>query len=380
LVVAWTMTAGLILLAYRPGGPIDLVVGLASGLPIAIALASVVWPPVARGVRSAVGMAWLGIGTLIVLVPSIVGVGTQLQNRGPQTLLPSVEAAYPWALSLVGTGLYAGFGIARYRLGEFALRRRRIVRGTSIGLLLALFVALAFGGAAVANDVALRDRVASSSRFGPTDPDLEPPSCDEEVAVGRSARVDLILVGAIDGRSIGTIDVRGIRSGADVRWLAYVATQHALGQFGAARIGAAGYTRSPVGGWTSAPPAAVAGAGLDARVLEVALGREIQNASEMHGIDVFEGARARHCRVAIDGHTFRLAFPQVDWLVGEAELQSWRGQLDYWVFADGELGRLQAIVNGEGGTVREGALQAVVRATMTMTDRKRATDVVAPTR
>ena len=380
LVVAWTVTAALILLAYRPGGPIDVLVGLSSGLPILVAVAALVWPPVARGERSAVAMAWLGVGTLVVMVPSIVGVFTQLQNRGPQTLLPSTEAAYPWALSLIGTALFAGFGIARHRLGETSLRRRRLVLGTAIGLVLTASVALGFGGVAIANDVALRDRVATSSRFGPIDPQAELPLCGEELAVGPAARVDLILTGVVDGRPIGTVDVRGIRNGSDVRWLAYVATHRVLGQFGAARIGPAGYTRSPAQGWSPAPPSAVAGAGLDARVLEVALGPEIQSASEMHGIAVFEGARARHCRVAVDGDTFRLAFPQVTWLSGDADLTNWRGELDYWVFVDGELGRIQVLIGGEGAIIREGALQASIRATMTMTHRTRPNDVVAPTR
>jgi hypothetical protein len=50
------------------------------------------------------------------------------------------------------------------------------------------------------------------------------------------------------------------------------------------------------------------------------------------------------------------------------------------VFVDGQLGRLQGTISGEGASLAEGALQASVRATMTMTDRMRPTDVVAPTR
>ena len=380
LTLAWAVTAGLILLAYRPGGPIDLLVGFASGLPIAVAAAGFVWPPVARGGHASIAMAWLGIGSIVVLVPSIAGVFAQLQARGPQTLLPSVEAAYPWALALVGTGLFAGFGIARNRLGETSLRRRRLLRGAAVGIVLTAVVGLGFGGVAIANEVALRDRVASTSRFGPTDPEAEPPACDEDVAVGPAARVDLIVTGAVDGRALGTVDVRGVRSGHDTRWLAYVVSRRALGLFGEARIGRTGYTRSPATGWVPATPAAVADAGLDALVLEIALSADVRSASEMHGIAFFEGARARHCRVAIDGPTFRLAFPQIAWLVGEVDLSRWRGDLDYWVFVDGQLGRLQGSISGEGASLAEGALQASLRATMTMTDRMRPTDVVAPTR
>jgi hypothetical protein len=380
LTAGWFVTAAIILLAYRPGGPIDLVVGLAAGLPIAVAAAGIAWPPVARGARAFVATAWLAIGSLVILLPSIAGVFGQLQTRGPQTLVPSLEAGYPWVLALVGTALFAGFGIARRQLGGGAPRGRRFVRGAGIGLSVSSLVALAFAGAAIANEVALRDRVSVSSRFGPTDPDVEPPSCVAELAVGPAARVDLIVTGAVDGRPLGSVDVRGVRSGNDVRWLAYVASSRVLGVFGAARVGDEAYLRTPDAGWRTTAAADIADAGLDARVLEVALGAEVRSASEMHGVSFFEGARARHCRVAIDGETFRRAFPQVDWLVGEADLGHWRGELDFWVFVDGQLGRLAGSVSGEGGPILDDSLQASLRATMTMTDRTRPNDVVAPTR
>ena len=49
LVVCWSVAAGLVLLAYRPGGPFDVIVGLTAMSPIVIALAGAIWPPVARG-------------------------------------------------------------------------------------------------------------------------------------------------------------------------------------------------------------------------------------------------------------------------------------------------------------------------------------------
>ena len=69
--------------------------------------------------------------------------------------------------------------------------------------------------------------------------------------------------------------------------------------------------------------------------------------AEDRGIDVIEGARARRCRVAVDGATFAAAFPQVRWLVGDADLHRWRGQLDYWVFVDGQLGQVAGDASGE---------------------------------
>jgi hypothetical protein len=86
-------------------------------------------------------------------------------------------------------------------------------------------------------------------------------------------------------------------------------------------------------------------------------------------VGLIEGARARQCRIAIDGPTFRAAFGQVAWLVGDADLAHWRGQLDYWVFVDGEIGRIAGSVNGDAADIREGALQATIRIDMTATDR-----------
>jgi hypothetical protein len=71
----------------------------------------------------------------------------------------------------------------------------------------------------------------------------------------------------------------------------------------------------------------------------------------------------------VDGPTFRAAFPQVSWLVGDADLAHWRGQLDYWVFLDGEIGRIDGSVNGDAADIQPGALQATIRVDLTATDR-----------
>ena len=90
LVVAWTVVALLVLVAYRPGGPLDLIVGITVLLPIAIAVAAVIWPPLARGAGAFPLMLALGIGSLLVLLPSIAGVADQIFALGSQTLLPSL--------------------------------------------------------------------------------------------------------------------------------------------------------------------------------------------------------------------------------------------------------------------------------------------------
>jgi hypothetical protein len=380
LTACWTLTAGVVLFGYRPGGPVDIAVGIAATLPVTIALASIAWPPATHDQRAFSAIVWLGLGSLLLLVPSIADVSTQLVQRGAQTLLPSVEAAYPWALALLGTSLFAGLGIARRLLSETAMRRRRLVRGFVVATLLATGAGTVFTAFAMANELALRGRPTLSSRFGPTDTGREPPRCDSPLEVGATARTELHLTGELDGRSIGSVDLAGDRAGTDFRWLAYAATSRELGLHGEARIGRDAWVREPFGGWRTGQPWEVVEGVVDTQALRSALSVGSRAAAELHGVDVIEGARARHCRIAIDGPAFRRAFPVVNWLVGTADLTIWRGQLDYWIFLDGQLGLVIGSVNGDAGAIKEGALQATIRVNMTATDRGRAVRIDPPTR
>jgi hypothetical protein len=71
-------------------------------------------------------------------------------------------------------------------------------------------------------------------------------------------------------------------------------------------------------------------------------------------------------------------FPQVGWLVGDADLAKWRGQLDYWVFLDGTLGQVAGRVNGEAVGLEPGAIQADVEVLLTSTHRGRDVVIYAP--
>ena len=374
----WVVAAALVLIAYRPGGPIDVAVGVVALLPALIALAGTRWPPVARGNRAFAAMVWLAAGSLLVLVPSIADVTGQLGARGVQTLLPSVETGYPWVLALIGTCLFTGFGMARRRLGEAAMRRHRLVRGLVFAGLLAVGTGLVFAAVAMGNELALRDRPATSSRFGPTDFDREPPVCDGEMGIGPTAEVAITLSGTLDGRSMGSIELTGERSAADVRWLAYVATSRELGLHGVTSIGRDAWIRQPAGPWRRATADEIGDAGLDLTVFRQALSPGARAAAGSQGIGVIEGARARQCRVLVDGKTFRAAFPQVAWLVGDANLAHWRGQLDYWVFLDGEIGRIVGSVNGDAADIQPGAIQSTVQVELTAVDRGTAITITPP--
>ncbi|HEY7702269.1 MAG TPA: hypothetical protein VIB02_08140 [Candidatus Limnocylindrales bacterium] len=376
LVGAWGLAAALILLAYRPGGPLDVVVGITMLVPVGIAIAGVIWPPLARREVAHDMIVALGLATLLVLLPSIGGVWNQLQALGSQTLMPSLEAAYPWLLALIGTSLYTGFGQARRMIGGTAGRRRRVRVGTGIAVGLTLLAGTAFGGAAIANELTLRglERPRVVSRFGPTDLDVQPPPCDGRLVAGLTSRLTAHFVGTIDGRRSGTVDLAGQRAGSEFRWLAYVATNRELGQYGEARRGDDAWVRRPVGGWRRADLEDVVDSTLDLQAVRHALDPGARAAAEDYGIEVIERAPARRCRVSVDGPIFRRSFPPVEWLVGDDSLEHWRGQLDYWVFLDGELGQVAGSVNGEGGGLEDEAIQGRVEVLLTATDRGR--DVV----
>ncbi len=378
LVVTWSVAAGLVLLAYRPGGPFDVIVGLTAMTPIAIALAGAIWPPVARGNVAFPAMVGLGVLALLCLVPSIAGVVTQLLAFGSRTLLPSLEAIYPWMLALLATSLFSGFGIARRLQGGTAVRRRRLLAGAGIALVATALSGLLFATVAVANDIALRDTPPGSSRFGPTASADQPPTCDAPLAPGPTARLTLHLNSTVDLRPLGWVDLAGVRVADDFRWLAYVASDRQLGQYGSARVADKAWQTAPGSRWTSVPPATVAQDAVDVQALDAALTAGYRATAEDHGVEVIEGARARRCRVAIDGATFQEAFPQIAWLVGDADLHRWRGQLDYWIFTDGELGQVAGSANGEAGAIVPDALSGTIDVRLTATERGRDSLIYPP--
>lgn len=404
LTALWTITGAIVLLGYRPGGPVDGLVGLAALLPIGVSLLGLLWPPVVRGERAFSGVAWVGLGAILLLVPSIGGVLTQLLARGAQTLLPSWEAAYPWVLALLGTSLFGGLGVARQVLGSTSMRRRRLELGLLVAVIATTLSGSAFAAAAIANEFALRNSPAISSRFGPTEGDVEPLHCTDAIAAGSTAVLSLTIAGDIDGRPIGSVDVRGVRSGVDVAWIADIATESLSGQFGLVRLDGSTWTRPPREQWQAdgqlvTPPKptgspavltstvvptgvqspAVLHPTLDREVLASALTPDYRVAAEEHGLEFVEGARARHCRVALDGRTFQAAFPAAGLMSVHQDLHRWRGELDYWVFLDGQVGQVIANVNGEASSLGRTGLQANLQATLTATDRGQPQSIQAPT-
>ena len=122
----------------------------------------------------------------------------------------------------------------------------------------------------------------------------------------------------------------------------------------------------------------MAGDTVDTQALEAALTAGYRATAEDRGIETIEGARARHCRIAVDGEVFAAAFPEVTELIGDADLHRWRGQLDYWVFLDGELGQVAGSLNGEGAGITPESLLGTVNVLLTATERGRDSVIYPP--
>ena len=378
LTVLWAAGGGIVLIGYRPGGPWDLLVGMTAALPLLVAVAPIVWPPLATSNRGAAGVFWIGLLAALLLVPSIVSVTAQVLARRSEPLLPSAEVVYPWAVALLATGLFSGLGVSRQLIAETGYGRKRLAVSIGFALVTTTVIGIAFAGVSLADDAALRDMPSLYSRFGPTSAALEPLQCDQQLVTGQTAQLELNVWGNIDTRSIGSVDLTGQRSGGDIYWTAQVVRSDLFGQFGAARLGSAAWMLAPDQGWYGVPLASLDSDMIDATAIAEALASGNRATAEDRGVEYVEGARARHCRVAIDGDTFGASFPQVVWLVGDASLATWRGELDYWIFGDGEIGMITGSVNGNAQAILPHGLQATVEVKLTATDRGKPVAISAP--
>jgi hypothetical protein len=347
----------------------DVLVGVAASLPLIVSVASIVWPPLVRSDRGAAGVFWLGLAAGLLLLPSIASVGAQIVQGGSEPLLPSFEVIYPWALALMATSLFAGLGVSRQVVAEAGFGRRRLVTSVAFAVVATSIIGGIFAGVSLADDSALRNRPAAHSRFGPTDPNLTPPDCRGVLVRASSAHLDVDFSANVDGRAVGTVSLSGTRSGADISWTAQIVKADLFGEIGAVRIGSVGWTLLPAGRWTIGAPQQIDGQMIDVTVLAEALSADNRATAEDRGLEFVEGARARHCRVAVDGATYLASFPQVKWLSGPADLATWRGELDFWVFGDGEVGMVSGTVNGTAQEILPHGLLATAWVKLTATDR-----------
>jgi hypothetical protein len=186
--------------------------------------------------------------------------------------------------------------------------------------------------------------------------------------------------GSIDGHYSGQVGIEGIRNGADVSWSGFAATRLTLGQQGLVRLGDQVWVLTPGRPWTETDKARGANQDMDRQLVSVALTPVDIAAPEDRGLAYIDGARARHCRISVDGDTIRKVLPQVSLLIGQTDISRWRGDLDFWVFADGQLGQVDGRITGPAIGIDDDALQAGVRFRMLAYDRGLPITVLPPTR
>lgn len=386
LTVLWAAGGGVVLLAYRPGGPIDLLVGVAAFLPLLVSVAALIWPPLVRSDRGSAGVFWLGLAAGLLLLPSIAGVAGQILQGGTEPLMPSLEIIYPWAVALLATSLFAGLGISRQLIPEVGIGKRRMAAAVAFALVATSIIGSVFAGFSLANNAALNGAPAAHSRFGPT---IAGPAaqasgapglldCRAELVTARTSRVGVDMSAEVDSSAVGTVSLTGTRSGYDFSWTAEVVRSDLFGRYGAARIGTSAWKLSPGTSWTAVGAATLNDQTLDLNAEAGALSAENRATAEDRGLEYVEGARARHCRVAVDGGTFAASFPQVEWLIGTVSPATWRGEIDYWVFADDEVGMITGSVNGSAQEILDHGLQATVWVRLTATDRDSAANITPP--
>jgi hypothetical protein len=377
----WSGLAVTLLVAYRPGGPLDLLVGAAAFLPVLVAVVAIIWPPLVDEWRPAAAIAWLGILSALLVTPLVLGIVETIAAGGRQELFPSAEVAYAGTLALGTTCLFGSLGLIRARWGGMLPKRAFLISVVPLATSLTVICALAFGGAAIANELALRARPHPTSRFGPTDAAIPPPHCTEAAKLGPNAELDVTASAAVDGATIGSVLLTGARHGDDERWTAIMQGRFAQGAASYVRVGGAAQLQQDA----NAPQSISAGSlgllgqrGLtvEGPVVAEALGTPGKLVTEELGIELIEGAQARHCRTPVDGPTAQNLSLAVRWLAGGKllapahRLEQWRGNLDWWVFADGELGQAVVTINGYPGEAWPSAgIQGSITARMTALDR-----------
>jgi hypothetical protein len=396
LLALWAGLALVILIAYRPGGPWDALVALAAFAPVCIAAVAVVQPPMpdpdGRDLwRSRAAIAWVGLIAALLVASMLVLEVKILAAGGDQALLPSLEVAYALVLAIASLSLYAALGITRGERPPGWRGHGRLVHALGITVVMSTAAAFLLGGAAVANDLALRDEPQPPSRFGPTEATAMPPGCDQPVAMGPGAAVDITAEAAIDGESVGTASIRGVRQGLDERWTGAVASDFTTTTAGYARIGDQMWLDLGLIQPSPGPRAAFEMAGPNGLTLDGPVVATLNATTpaaivaEDLGVELVEGARARHCRTAIDGPTALDAFLPLRWLAGGQlltvthPLTEWRGTLDWWVFTDGQLGQSTIVVNGYPGEAWPASgIQGSMSAKLTALDRTEDHTVTPP--
>ena len=398
LTVLWAVTAVVIATAYRPGGPIDVLVALACFVPVAIADLGVIRPAKRLSRPHRTALVWVWIAAVLFVIPVIYGVATTITRDGPQGLLPSPEAAYAGAIALYAMSYFSVVGMVHHRLHARPLQHRASLISAAVAAGLTVVSGLAFVFVAVANDQDLRRETGSISRFGPTDPELVPPLCDEPIALGSNALITIEATSRVDTIERGRAVLEGQRGGRDESWGGSWEGPDGSGQEAYLRVGPLAWINdgsddlnAPGTSWSRAVPNPFGLRGnrsltMDGPPQSVADGPRGTIVVEDLGLEHIEGARARHCRTFIDGPTALDTFLPLRWLLADSsdvdsiDFHRWRGELDWWVFSDGELGLATVGVSGPRGETNwaSSGVVAELEARLQAVDRHTSIDISEP--
>jgi hypothetical protein len=398
LVVLWAATAIAVAAAYRPGGPIDIIVVLACFLPVLVAAIGLEWPPNAERHRHRVALVWIWFAAVLLAIPVLYGVASTLAGGGPQNLVPSFEAAYAGLLAMFSMSFFSVIGFVHQRRGAVVFERTSTLWTAGLALLLSFAIAGAFGLVALINDQDLRREEPLASRYGPVDPDLVPPLCDEPVTLGTNATITIEAQSSEDDRPRGTARLDGQRGGLDEVWGGSWWGPDGTGEAAYLRVGQLAWLNedsddpeAPGTTWRDVAPglfglADPAALTMDGPPHAIVSGPRGSIVPEDLGLEVLEGARARHCRTFINGSTALATFLPLRWLLHDdvatlsSGLDDWRGELDWWVFGDGELGAASVEVSGRRANTPwdSDGVRALLEAELSAVHRSRPVDVSAP--
>jgi hypothetical protein len=398
LTVLWAVTAIVVATAYRPGGPVDVLVALACFVPVAIADLGVIRPAKKLRRTHRIALVWVWIVAVLFVLPVIYGIATTVTRDGPQGLLPSPEAAYAGGIALYAMSYFSVVGLVHHRLGVRPLQRHASLITALVAAGLTVVAGLAFVFVAVVNERDLRAETGPTSRFGPTNPDLEPPACDEPVRLGTSAIITIEAKSSIDNEDRGWALLQGRRGGLDESWGGSWDGPDGSGEQAYLRVGPLAWLNdidddpgAPGTSWTRTQPNSFGllgdrGLTMDGPPHALADAPRGTIVAEDLGLEHIEGARARHCRTFIDGPTALDTFLPLRWLLADGSsvdddaLGAWRGEFDWWVFGDGELGLAAVEVSGTRGDTGWDAsgVRVVLEATLRAIEREVSIDVSAP--
>ena len=111
--------------AYRPGGPLDIIVILICFGPVLVAAAGVAWPPAAERTVTAWPSSGSGSRRSCFAIPVLYGVVSTLVAGGQRSLVPSAEAAYAGLLAVFTMALFSVIGFVHDAPREPVFERAR---------------------------------------------------------------------------------------------------------------------------------------------------------------------------------------------------------------------------------------------------------------